>query len=54
MDEGIVRSAQGGDREALAAVVDDLMPTVLAVAYGLSGDREDAADIAQEAFATPA
>lgn len=47
-----MRSAQGGDSEALAAVVDDFMPTVLAVAYGLSGNRDDAADIAQETFAT--
>jgi RNA polymerase sigma-70 factor (ECF subfamily) len=52
MDETIVRAAQRGDPEALAAVVDEFMPTVLGVAYGLCGDRDDAADIAQECFAT--
>jgi RNA polymerase sigma factor (sigma-70 family) len=52
MDDAIVRAAQGGDLAALAAVVDEFTPTVLAVAYGLCGDRDDTADIAQESFAT--
>ncbi len=47
-----MRAAQGGDREALAAIVDDFMPTVLGAAYGLCGDWEVAGDIAQEVFAT--
>jgi RNA polymerase sigma-70 factor (ECF subfamily) len=52
METATVRSAQAGDREALAAIVDDFMPTVLGAAYGLCGDWDVAADIAQEAFAT--
>ena len=52
MEATTVRAAQAGDRQALGAIVDDFMPTVLGVAYGLCGDWDTAGDIAQEAFAT--
>ena len=52
VDPATVRAAQLGDRDALAAIVDDFMPTVLGVAYGLCGDWDAAGDIAQETFAT--
>lgn len=52
MDAGLVERAQRGEADALAAIVDDLTPTVLGAAYGLCGDWDFAADIAQESFAT--
>jgi RNA polymerase sigma-70 factor (ECF subfamily) len=52
METATVRSAQAGDQDALAALVDDFMPTVLGAAYGLCGDWDVAGDIAQEVFAT--
>jgi len=52
VDPATVRAAQLGSKEALATIVDDFMPTVLGVAYGLCGDWDAAGDIAQEAFAT--
>jgi RNA polymerase sigma-70 factor (ECF subfamily) len=52
VDAATVRAAQRGDEDALATIVDDFMPTVLGVAYGLCGDWDAAGDIAQEAFAT--
>jgi RNA polymerase sigma-70 factor (ECF subfamily) len=52
MDAATIRSAQAGDQRAIGAIVDDFMPTVLGAAYGLCGSWEDAADIAQEVFAT--
>lgn len=45
-------AAQAGDRDALAALVDEFTPTVLGTAFGLCGDWHLAGDIAQEAFAT--
>ena len=47
----LVEAAQSGSSDALAALVDEFAPTVLGAAYGWCGDRELAADIAQEAFA---
>ena len=52
MDGPTIEAAQAGNREALAAIVDDFMPTVLGAAYGLCGDWDVAGDIAQETFAT--
>lgn len=52
VEAATVRAAQHGDHAALAAIVDDLTPTVLGAAYGLCGDWDLAADIAQETFAT--
>ena len=54
MDTLTVRAAQAGDQEAIAAIVDDFMPTVLGAAYGLCGNWETASDIAQETFAVGA
>ena len=48
----LVEAAQAGDQDALAAIVDDFMPTVLGAAYGLCGDWDAAGDVAQETFAT--
>lgn len=48
----MIEAAQAGDREAMAAIVDDFMPTVLGAAYGLCGDWDVAGDVAQETFAT--
>jgi RNA polymerase sigma factor (sigma-70 family) len=45
-------AAATGDPDALAAIVDDFMPTVLGAAYGLTGDWHSAGDVAQETFAT--
>jgi DNA-directed RNA polymerase specialized sigma24 family protein len=47
-----IAAAASGDADALAAVVDDFMPTVLGAAFGLTGDWHDAGDVAQEVFAT--
>jgi len=47
-----IEAAVDGDADALAAIVDDFMPTVLGAAYGLTGDWHDAGDVAQEVFAT--
>jgi RNA polymerase sigma factor (sigma-70 family) len=52
MEGTIVRAAQCGDTDALATIVDEFMPTVLAAAYGWCGDWDLAGDIAQEVFAT--
>jgi len=52
VDALTVRAAQAGDQTAIAAIVDDFMPTVLGAAYGLCGNWETASDIAQETFAT--
>jgi RNA polymerase sigma-70 factor, ECF subfamily len=52
MEVRIIEAAALGDRDALAAVVDEFMPTVLGAAYGLCGDLQQAGDIAQEVFAT--
>ena len=52
MEPHTVAAAVAGDTNALAAIVDDFMPTVLGAAYGLTGSWHDAGDVAQEVFAT--
>ncbi len=52
VDTELVEAARAGDQEAVAAIVDDFMPTVLGAAYGLCGDWDAAGDVAQETFAT--
>lgn len=47
----IVEAAVAGDPAAFNALVEDFTPTVLAAAYGWCGDRNLAADVAQEVFA---
>ena len=51
METQTIAAAVAGDTDALAAVVDDFLPTVLGAAYGLTGDWHDAGDVAQEVFA---
>jgi RNA polymerase sigma-70 factor (ECF subfamily) len=50
--EAIVEAARRGDRTAAGALVDEFLPTALGAAYGLCGDWDRAADIAQEALCT--
>jgi RNA polymerase sigma-70 factor (ECF subfamily) len=52
VETSTIAEAIAGDPDALAAIVDDFMPTVLGAAYGLTGDWHDAGDVAQEVFAT--
>src|SRR5215813_1095053 len=52
MDASTIRAAQAGDRDAQGAIVDDFTDTVLRSAYGLCGDWDRAADVAQDTFAT--
>ena len=47
-----IEAAQQGDREALAAIVDDFMPTVLGARTDSAATGTLAGDIAQEVFAT--
>lgn len=45
-----VRAARGGDRRAFAKLVDAYQQRVYAIAYGIVRERDDAWDVAQEAF----
>lgn len=47
-DHGLVREAQGGSREAFAALVERHYGLMFKVAYQWCGVREDAEDIAQD------
>ncbi len=49
-DAALVARAQGGDRAAVAALVDRHQAVAFRVCYRVLGEREDAADAAQEAF----
>jgi RNA polymerase sigma-70 factor (ECF subfamily) len=49
-DEHLVTAAQSGDPEAFAALVTRYRKLVYAYAYARLGDREEAEDVAQEAF----
>jgi RNA polymerase sigma-70 factor (ECF subfamily) len=46
----LVRAAQRGDASAWTALIDRFEDIVVAAAVGLSGDLDEASDIAQEAF----
>ena len=50
-DASLARRAQGGDRGALAALVERHYPLVFSCAYRRAGNRTDAEDIAQEVMA---
>ena len=50
LSELLVLQAQGGDREALAELVDLWSPRLNSRAYGLTRDSEGAREIAQEAW----
>lgn len=49
-DYSLVRKAQAGDQRAFATLVDRYQRKAYAVALGLVKDREEAMDVAQEAF----
>lgn len=49
-DKELVEKAKRGDQEAFAQLVLDNQNRVYSLALRLSGDREEAADLAQEAF----
>jgi RNA polymerase sigma-70 factor, ECF subfamily len=49
-DETLVRRYLEGDRQAFRTLVERHTPAVFNLAARMTGDREDAADIAQEAF----
>ena len=49
-DYSLVRRAQAGDQQAFAALVERYQRKAYAVALGLVKDREEAMDVAQEAF----
>ncbi len=50
-DEYLVASARAGDRAALARLVSNWQPKLLAHAYRLTGDPEQARDVAQDGWA---
>lgn len=49
-DYSLVRRAQAGDQQAFAQLVERYQRKAFAVALGLVKDREEAMDVAQEAF----
>ncbi|HWJ03853.1 MAG TPA: sigma-70 family RNA polymerase sigma factor [Verrucomicrobiae bacterium] len=49
-DEELAVRATGGDKEAFAEIVRRYEKPIFALAYRMLGNREDARDIAQEAF----
>ena len=49
-DEELVRLSQQGDLEAFGRLVERYQKKVIAVAYGLIHDAEEAQDLAQESF----
>jgi len=49
-EEALVRRAQAGDRDAFRSLYQAYQDRVFATAYRIAGDRETAADLAQEVF----
>lgn len=49
-DEQLAAAASQGDREAYATLVDRYRRAAVGFAFGLTGRRDDAEDLAQEAF----
>ena len=49
-DRDLVARARAGDQEAFARLVEENQNKVYSLALRLVGDREEAADLAQEAF----
>jgi RNA polymerase sigma-70 factor (ECF subfamily) len=49
-EEALVRRAQAGDRAAFRSLYQAYQDRVFATAYRIAGDRETAADLAQEVF----
>lgn len=50
IDRELVAAAKGGDRQAFGKLVERYQRRVYALAYGIVRQREDAWDVAQEAF----
>ncbi len=49
-EQALIRRARQGDREAFGRLVACHQRTVLRIAYHLTGNRQDAEDVTQEAF----
>lgn len=49
-DRELIRRARDGDKEAFAEIVQRYHRSIYNLAYRMTGDREDAMDITQEAF----
>ncbi|HMM22969.1 MAG TPA: sigma-70 family RNA polymerase sigma factor [Selenomonadales bacterium] len=47
---GLVHLARDGDKAAFAKLVEQYQNRIVAVAYGVAGNRQDAEDIAQDTF----
>jgi RNA polymerase sigma-70 factor (ECF subfamily) len=50
VDQALVKAAQSGDRQAFGKLVERYQRRVYALAFGIVRSREDAWDVAQEAF----
>ena len=50
LDPEIIRAAQRGDPDAFDAIVHHYQKVVMSVAYYITGSRDDAEDLCQEAF----
>ena len=49
-DKELVRRTKAGDHQAFARLVEDNQNRVYSLAFRITGDREESADLAQEAF----
>ncbi len=49
-EQQLIAAAQGGDQAAFAALVEANQAMVYSLAYRMTGNSEDAADLSQEAF----
>lgn len=49
-DKELVRRARAGDHQAFAQLVEENQNRVYSLAFRITGDREESADLAQEAF----
>ena len=49
-DKELVRRAKSGDHQAFAQLVEENQNRVYSLAFRITGDREESADLAQEAF----
>lgn len=49
-DRELIRNARNGDKEAFTEIVQRYHRSIYNLAYRMTGDREDAMDITQEAF----
>ena len=49
-EQELIQAARSGDQKAFAALVEANQAMVYSLAYRMTGNSEDAADLAQEAF----